>query len=118
MEIFYKHSQSQLSTYSPKAPISSSSDPRTSSDTKLTTTTTPFVTDKNQNNSVLYYQNTIQNYATIKNNENIQSCETAKKISYSIPTILTPNHHSQHIATKSSSGLNFNTPMILSTVGK
>ena len=37
---------------------------------------------------------------------------------YSIPTILTPNHHTPHIATKSSSILNLNTPTILPPVGK
>ena len=32
--------------------------------------------------------------------------------------ISTPNHHTQHIASRSSSILNFNTPTILPTVGK
>ena len=67
----YKYSQSQLSTPSLKAPVSSSSDPQTSSAIKLTTTSVPSVTDKNQNNYVLYYQNTIQNDASITNNDNI-----------------------------------------------
>ena len=40
-----------------------------------------------------------------------------KKI-YSIPTISTPTHYSQRIATTSSSILNFNTPTILPQVGK
>ena len=74
-----KHSQYQLSTSSLKAPVSSSSDPQTPSAISLTATHVPSVTDKNQNNSVLYYQNTIQNYATITNNYNIQSYETAKR---------------------------------------
>ena len=61
----YKLSQSQLSTSSLKAPVSSSSDPQTSSAIKLTTTCVPSATDKNQNNFVLYSQNTIQNDAII-----------------------------------------------------
>ena len=50
----YKHSQSQLSTSLLKAPVILSSDPQTSSAIRLTTTSVPSVTDKNQNNSVLY----------------------------------------------------------------
>ena len=75
----YKHSQSQLSTLSLKTPVSSSSEPQTSSAIELTTTSVPFVIDKHQNNYVLYSQNTIQNDATIANNEDIQSCETPEK---------------------------------------
>ena len=41
-----------------------------------------------------------------------------KNKNYSIPTISTPNHHTQRIDTTSSSILNFNTPTILSPVGK
>ena len=41
-----------------------------------------------------------------------------QKKDYSIPTILTPNHHSQHIATTSSSRLTPNTPTTLPPVGK
>ena len=37
---------------------------------------------------------------------------------HSISTISTPNHHSQRIASTPSSILNFNTPTILSPVGK
>ena len=36
------------------------------------------MTDKHQNNSVLYYQNTIQNDETITKNDDIKSCETQK----------------------------------------
>ena len=114
----YKHGQSQLSALSLTAPVSSSSDPKTSSAIGLTTTSVPSVTDKNQNNSVFYFQNTIQNDATITNNDKIQSCETAKKQNYSITTISTPNHHTQPIANTSSSRLNLNTPTILPLVGK
>ena len=39
----------------------------------------PSMTDKHQNNYVLYSQNTIQNDATITNNDGIQSFETEKK---------------------------------------
>ena len=55
----YKHSQSQLSTLSLKAPVSLSSDLQTSLAIELTTTYVPSITDKNQNNYVLYSQNTI-----------------------------------------------------------
>ena len=96
---YYRYSQSRLSKFSLKIPVSLSSDPQKSSDIKLTTTSVPSVTDKNQNNYVLYYQNTIHNDATITNNDDIQSCETARKINYSIPTISTPNHHKPRIAT-------------------
>ena len=72
----YKYSQSQLSTSSIKAPVSSSSEPQTFSAVKLTTTSVPSITDKHQNNSVLYSQNATQNYAKITNNDDIQSCET------------------------------------------
>ena len=75
----YKYGQYQLSTSLLKAPISSSSDAQTSSAIKLTTTPVPSITYKNQNNYVLYSQNTIQNDVTISNNDYIQSFETAKK---------------------------------------
>ena len=82
----YKHSQSQLSTYSLKAPGSSSSDPQTSSAIELTTMSVYFVRDKNQNNSVFSSQNTIQNDASITNNDDINSCKTA------IKKLWHPNH--------------------------
>ena len=82
----YKHGQSQISTLSPKKPVSSSPEPQTSSDIELTTTSVPFVTEKHQNNSVLCSQNIIENDATITNYDNIQSCEAPKK-NYIIPTI-------------------------------
>ena len=113
----YKHIQSQLSTLSLKAPVSSSSKFQTSSDIKLTTTYVPSARYKYQNNSVLYYQNNIQNDATITNNDNIQSCETPKT-NHNISTISTPNHHSQLIASTSSSRLNSNTLTILPPVVK
>ena len=76
----YKHSQSQLSTLSLKAPVGSSSEYQTSSDIKLITTSVPSARDKHQNNSVLYSKKNIQNDATTTNNEDIQSCETQKQI--------------------------------------
>ena len=82
----YKHSQSQLSTLSLKTPVSSSYYSQTSSSIELTTTYVTSVTDKHQNNYVLYSQNTIHNDATITNNDDIQSCETPIKQSYSNPT--------------------------------
>ena len=42
----YKHGQSQLSTLSLKTPVSSSSEPQTSSAIELTTTSVPSVTEK------------------------------------------------------------------------
>ena len=75
----YNHSQSQLSTFSLKALISSSSEPQKSSAIKLTTMSVPSAAEKNQNNYVLYSQNTIQIDATITNNDNIQTFETQKK---------------------------------------
>ena len=74
IELIYKHSQSQLSTLSLKAPVSSSSESQTSSAVKLTTTFVPYSRDKHQNNSIFYSQNTIQNDATITKNDDIQSC--------------------------------------------
>ena len=88
----HKHVQSQLSTFSLKTPVSSSSEPQTSSAIKLTTMSVPSVTEKNQNDSVLYSKNTIHNNATIKNTSNIQSCETPQN-NYIIQTISTPNHN-------------------------
>ena len=114
----YKYSQSELPTLSLKTPVSSSSGPQTSSAIELTVMSIPSVTDKHQNNSVLYSQNNIHNDETITNNDDIQSCETPKTQNYSIPTISTPNHHSQRIATISSSRLNLHTPTILPPVGK
>ena len=112
-----KHSRSQISTLSLKTLVGSSYEPQKSSAIELTTTYVPFVTDKHQKKSVLYSQNTIQNDTTITNNDDIQSCETPKK-NYSIPTISTPDHHSQRIDTTSLSILNLHTPMILPPVGK
>ena len=82
----YKHSQYQLSTLSIKTPVSSSSEPQTSSAIESTTTSVPSVRDKHQNNSVFYSQNTIQNDATITKNDDIQSCETTQN-NYNISTI-------------------------------
>ena len=74
----YKHSQSQLSTLSLNLPVSSSSESQASSAIKIKTTSAPSARDKHQNNYVLYSQNTIQNDATITNNDYIKSCETQK----------------------------------------
>ena len=76
----YKHSQFQLSTLSLKTHLSSYSEPQTSSAIELITTSVPSMTYKHQNNYVLYSQNNIQNDATITNNDDIQSCETLKKL--------------------------------------
>ena len=75
----YKYSQSQISTFSLKTPVSSSPEPQISSSIELTTMSVPSVRDKNQNNSILYLQNTIHNDASITNNDDIQSCEIERK---------------------------------------
>ena len=113
----YEHGQSQISTLSLKTPFSSSSDPQTPSAIELTTTSIPSVTNKHQKNSDFYYQNTIQNDATITKNDDIQSCETQFYF-FNITTISTPNHHSQRISSTSSSTLTSNTPTILPPIGK
>ena len=109
----YKHGQYQHSTLSLKTPVSSSPESQTSSGIELPTTSILSVTDKHQNNYVLYSQIPIKNNATITNNDNIHSCETPKLKHFIIATILTNNHHSQSIASRSSSRINFNTSMIL-----
>ena len=78
----------------------------------------PSVTEKHQNNYDLYYQNTIQDDASITNNDKIHYCETPRKKNYIIPTISTTNHHSQYVPNTSPSILNLNTPTILLPVGK
>ena len=85
----YKHSQSQLSTSSFKAPLHSYSDSQTSSSIELTTTSVPSFRDKNQNDSVLCSHHSIHNDVSITNNYGIQSCETAiKKIIAFQPLLL------------------------------
>ena len=74
-----KYSQYQISTSSLKAPVSSSSDPQTSSANELTTTSVHSVRYKNQNNFVLYSQNSIHNYVSIAKNDDVHSCDTARK---------------------------------------
>ena len=74
----YKHSQSQISTSSFKAPVSLSSYPQTSSSIELTTMSVPFFRDKNQNNSVLCSQNSIHNDISITNNNYIKYCNTER----------------------------------------
>ena len=74
----YKHSQSQLSIFSCKAPVCSSLASQTSSSIKSTTTSVPSVRDKNQKNSVLGSENPVQNDLSITNNYDIQSCETER----------------------------------------
>ena len=54
-------------------------DSQTSSSIKLTITSVYSGFDKEQTDSVLCSQSTIQNDLNITNNENIQSCETPRK---------------------------------------
>ena len=58
IEQIYKHSQSQLSNFSIKVPVSSSSENKTPSAIQVTTTFVPSITDKHQNIYVLCSQNT------------------------------------------------------------
>ena len=74
--------------------------------------------EKKQNNFVLGSKNSINNDVSITNNDNIKSCDTARKQNYSIPTASTPNHHAQRIATTSASMLDLHQTMILPPVGR
>ena len=78
----YKHSQSQLSTLSFKAPVRPSAASQTSSPIELKTTSVPSVRDKNKNNYFLCSQNTIHNDVSTTNNDNIQSCDKTRKKNY------------------------------------
>ena len=98
--IIYKHSKYQLWTLSINAPVLSYSAFKTSSSIELTIIYVPSVRDKKQTNSVLCYENYIQNNLGIKNNYNIQPFETRRK-NYSIPTTSTPNNHEQRISSTS-----------------
>ena len=109
----YKHGQYQLSTLSFKAPVCSSSDSQTSSYIELTPTSVLSVRYKKQNNCVLCYQNSIHNDVCITNNDDINSCEKARKRNYIIPPTSTHNDHVQRIATTSASVLNLHTTTIL-----
>ena len=75
----YKHSQSQLSNPSIKAPVLSYLASQTSSSIELTITSVPSVTDKKQTNPVLCSEDSIKNYLSITHNDNIQYCETQRK---------------------------------------
>ena len=50
----YKHSHSQLSTLSPETPVISSSEPQTSSDIEVTTTSVTSVIDKHKKNCFVF----------------------------------------------------------------
>ena len=52
---------------------------------------------------------TIHNDLNITNNDDIQSCKTPRKQSYSISTTLTPKHHMQHISAVSVRSFNVHT---------
>ena len=112
----YKYSQSQLLNLSLKAPVSSSSGSQTYSAIELTTTSVPYAIDKHQNNYVfipkipsrmMQPSQTMKTYSLVRHQNKLY-----------ISNISTPNHHSQRIASTSSSRLNLNTPTILPPVGK
>ena len=75
----YRHSQSQLSTTSIKTHILSFLYYQTSTSIELTTTFVPSVIDKTQTNYVLCSKNSIHNYVSITNNDNMRSYETQRK---------------------------------------
>ena len=68
----YKHIQSQISTLSIKKPVSLCSEPQQS------VNVCPFCDRQTSKQLYLSFPKTIQNDATIPNNEDIQSCETPK----------------------------------------
>ena len=63
-------------------------------------------------------KDSIQNDLNIKNNDNIQSCETPRKKNYSIPTTSTTNQHAKLIVDTSVSLLNLHTATKFPSVGK
>ena len=69
-------------------------------------------------NSVLSSKNSIRNYVSITNEDDIKSCETAEKNIYIIPTTSIPNHCAQRISATSASVLNLHTTTILTPVDK
>ena len=85
---------------------------------ELKTTSISYVIYKEQTNSVLCSQNTIQNDLNIKNNDDINSCETTRKQNYRIPTTSTPNHHEQRIDAMAVRLLNSHTTTKLPSLGK
>ena len=113
----YKHSQSQILTSSFKVPVSSSSETQKSSAIKFKATSVASITYKHQNNSIFCSQKTTQNDATIKNNDDMDYCET-QKTKFNISTISTPNHYSRRISSTSSSISTSNIPTLLPLVGK
>ena len=97
----YKHSQSQLSTRSNKAPVLSFLASQTLSSIEMRITSIPSVRDKEQTNYVLCSKNSIQNDLNITNNDDIHSCETQRKQHCSIPTNSTLNHHAKRFSATS-----------------
>ena len=67
----HKYSQSQISNMLIKAPAISYSDFQTSSYIELTITSVPSVIDKKQTNSIFCSKNSIHNYLSITNNDDI-----------------------------------------------
>ena len=61
-------------------------------------------------------QNTNQNDLNIKNNDDVQSCETPRK-NYSIPTTSIPKHHSERIRAMPMRSFNLQTTAKLPPVG-
>ena len=109
----FKNSQSQLSISSLKAPVSSSSESQTSSAFELTTTSITCATYKHQNKYVFVFPKYHLEWCNHHKQWRHTVLWDTKKQNYNISTISTPNHHSQRIASTSSSIFNYNTHEIL-----
>ena len=107
----------KLSNPSIQAPLLSYSASQTSSYIESTSTSVPSITVEKQTNSVLCSENSTQNNSSIRNNDNIKSCETRRTKIYIIPTTSTTNHYTQRIFYKSVNLLSIYTTTKLPTVG-
>ena len=77
-----KHSQSKLSTPSIQKSVFSYSASQTSYSIKLTITSASYIIDKEQNNCIFCSQINISNDLNVTNNDNVQSCETPRKLKH------------------------------------
>ena len=111
----YKHSQSQLSTSSIKAPVSSSSEPQNFSAVKLKTNYVPSITDKHQ---TILFCVTKTPPIMMQPSQTMTTYSLVIHKIINITTISTSNHHSKRISSTSSITLTSNTPTILPPVGK
>ena len=63
-------------------------------------------------------QNNTQNDLIITNNDDIQSCETPRKLNYIIPTTSNPKHNVKHIVAMPVFSFNLLTTVKLTPAGK